>query len=49
MLPGIEVGHDENEGMLTGRIALAEIPTSVHEGDFVRLLDRSRQTWPEPG
>jgi len=49
MLPGIEVGHDESEGMLTGRIALAEIPTSVQEGDFVRLLDRCRQTWPEPG
>jgi len=49
MLPGIEVGHDESEGMLTGRIALAEVPTSDHEEEFVHLLDRCRQTWPEPG
>jgi len=49
MLPGIEVGHDESEGMLTGRIALAEIPTSGQETEFVHLLDRCRQTWPESG
>ena len=48
MLPGIEVGHDESEGMLTGRIALAEVPTSDHEEELVHLLDRCRQTWPEP-
>ena len=49
MLPDIEVGHDESDGMLTGRIALAEVPTSSHEQDFVHLLDRCRQTWPDPG
>ncbi len=49
MLPGIEVGHDESDGMLTGRIALAEIPTSGQEQEFVHLLDRCRQTWPESG
>lgn len=49
MLPGIEVGQDESDGMLTGRIALAEIPTSRQEPEFVDLLDRSRQTWPASG
>jgi len=49
MLPGIEVGHDESEGMLTGRIALTEIPVSGQEPEFVHLLDRCRQTWPESG
>ena len=49
MLPGIEVGHDESDGMLTGRVALAEIPTSGQEPEFVHLLDQSRQTWPESG
>jgi GNAT superfamily N-acetyltransferase len=49
MLPGIEVGQDESDGMLTGRIALAEIPTSGQEPEFVDLLDRTRQTWPESG
>ena len=47
MLPDIEVGHDESEGMLTGRIALAEIPTSAQEPEFVDLLDRCRQSWPD--
>ena len=47
MLPDIEVGHDESEGMLTGRIALAEIPTSGQEPEFVDLLDRCRQSWPD--
>jgi GNAT superfamily N-acetyltransferase len=49
MLPGIDVGHDESEDMLTGRIALADVPASAHDGELVRLLDRCRQTWPEPG
>ena len=49
MLPGIEVGHDESEGMLTGRIELSEIPTSRHEAEFVDLIDRCRQGWPVPG
>jgi GNAT superfamily N-acetyltransferase len=49
MLPGIEVGQDESDGMLTGRIALAAIPTSGQEPEFVHLLDWSRQTWPESG
>ena len=47
MLPDIEVGHDESEGMLTGRIALAEIPTGGQEPEFVDLLDRCRQSWPD--
>ena len=49
MLPGIEVGHDESQGMLTGRIALADVPSSAQEPEFVHLLDRCRQTSPEPG
>ena len=49
MLPGIEVGQDGSDGMLTGRIELAAVPTSGHEREFVDLLDRCRQTWPEPG
>ena len=49
MLPGIEVGQDGSDGMLTGRIELAAVATSGHEREFVDLLDRCRQTWPEPG
>ena len=49
MLPGIEVGHDESDGMLTGRIEISEVPTSRHEAEFVDLLDRCRQGWPVPG
>lgn len=49
MLPGIEVGQSEGDGMLNGRIELAAVPTSDHEEELVRLLDRCRQTWPEPG
>lgn len=46
MLPGIEVGHDERDGMLTGRIELSAVPVSRHEAEFVDLLDRCRQEWP---
>jgi GNAT superfamily N-acetyltransferase len=49
MLPGIAVGHDENDGMLTGRIELSQVPTSRHEEEFVDLLDQCRQEWPVPG
>jgi GNAT superfamily N-acetyltransferase len=49
MLPGIEVGHDESDGMLTGRIELSEVPISRHEESFVDVLDRCRQEWPVPG
>jgi len=49
MLPGIQAGQDEGDGMLTGRIELAAVPTSGHERELVDLLDRCRQTWPEPG
>ena len=49
MLPGIEVGQNEGDGMLTGRIELSFVPTSGHERELVDLLDRCRQTWPEPG
>ena len=46
MLPGVEIGFDEAEGMLTGRIEIAEVPAASHEQDFVDLLDQCRQGWP---
>jgi GNAT superfamily N-acetyltransferase len=49
MLPGVEIGRDEDDGMLTGRVAVADVPSGPHERDFVDLLDRARQQWPEPG
>lgn len=45
MLPGVEIGPDEHDGMLTGWIALTAVPSGPHDRDFVGLLDRWRQ-WP---
>lgn len=45
MLPGVSIELDEGDGMLTGRVEVAEIPPGEHEQDFVELLDRRRQGW----
>jgi GNAT superfamily N-acetyltransferase len=43
MLPGIQIGPDDDGGLVTGRIAVAEVPVGPHERDLVGLLDRVRQ------
>jgi GNAT superfamily N-acetyltransferase len=46
MLAGIEVSDDKADGLLTGRITVADIPLSPREAEFVELLDRERQGLP---
>lgn len=48
MLPGIDFVDDDGNGMLTGRIAVADIPRGTREAEFVELLDRSRQRMSGP-
>ena len=48
MLPGIEVTEDESEGLLVGRISVADIPPGPHEDEIVDLLDRDRHRLPGP-
>lgn len=48
MLPGVEVELDEDDGMLTGRIDVADVPEADRESEFVALLDRCRQGQPFP-
>lgn len=48
MLPDVEVGLDEDDGMLTGRIEVADVPEGEHESELVTLLDRYRQGRPSP-
>ncbi len=49
MLPGIETDPDAADGMLSGRVALVDVPVSARERDLVDLLDRSRQSEVEGG
>ena len=48
MLPGVEVAEDESEGMLIGRISVADIPPGPHDRELVELLDRDRHRLPGP-
>ncbi len=47
MLAGIDFVED-GDGMLTGRIAVADIPRAAREPEFVELLDRDRQRMAGP-
>ncbi len=46
MLAGIELADDESNGMLVGRVLVADIPQGPREAEFVELLDRYRQRLP---
>lgn len=46
MLPGVEVSFDESDGLLTGRIQIADVPLGRDETVYVELLDQCRQGWP---
>jgi GNAT superfamily N-acetyltransferase len=48
MLAGIEVIGNETDGLLTGRIHIADIPPGPREAEFVELLDKDRQGLPGP-
>jgi GNAT superfamily N-acetyltransferase len=47
MLAGIEVVGEE-DGLLTGRITIADLPKGPREAEFVEMLDRGRQGLPGP-
>jgi GNAT superfamily N-acetyltransferase len=46
MLAGVEVVEDETNGLLTGRITVADIAVGPREAEFVEMLDRGRQGLP---
>jgi len=46
MLPGVDIEEDEVDGMLAGRIELADLVPGERESEFVELLDRRRQDKP---
>jgi len=46
MMSAFEVRFDEADGMLSGRIEVADVPPGERDEDFVGLLDRCRQGWP---
>jgi hypothetical protein len=47
MLARIEVVGEE-DGLLTGRITIADLPKGPREAEFVEMLDRGRQGLPGP-
>jgi GNAT superfamily N-acetyltransferase len=46
MLGDVEVSEDGDQGMLIGRISLADIPPGPRDEELVDLLDRDRQRLP---
>jgi len=48
MLPGVDIEENEVDGMLAGRVELAEVAASEREPEFVELLDRCRRGMASP-